>query len=179
MFASDVVLVSPKLRFSKDFCLRPSACLPKSASGAGGGGRRRLSPQPSLVATPVPTFDRRSVVMRALGSVPLLYRHEVMGREWAPHGEKVHVYLDVSGSMDAVIASVYGAVLDSLEFVHDRIHLFSTEVKDISLRQLSHGACESTGGTSISCVAGHIREHRVRRAVILTDGYVGTPYGVY
>ena len=143
----------------------------------GGDGRRRLSPQPSPVATPVPTFDRRSVVMRALGTVPLLYRHEVMGREWAPHGEKVHVYLDVSGSMSAVIASVYGAVLDSLEFVHDRIHLFSTKVEDISLRQLSHGVCESTGGTSINCVAGHIREHRVRRAVILTDGYVGTPCG--
>jgi len=143
----------------------------------GGGGPRRLSSQPSPVATPVPTFDRRSVVMRALGTVPLLYHHEVVGREWAPHGEKVHVYLDVSGSMDTVIASVYGAVLDSLEFVHDRIHLFSTEVKDISLRQLSYGACESTGGTSISCVAGHIREHRVRRAVILTDGYVGTPSG--
>ena len=143
----------------------------------GGGGPRRLSPRPSPVATPVPTFDRRSVVMRALGTVPLLYRHEVTGREWAPHDEKVHVYLDVSGSMDAVIASVYGAVLDSLEFVHGRIHLFSTEVKDISLRQLSYGACESTGGTSIGCVAEHIREHRVQKAVILTDGYVGIPIG--
>ena len=136
-----------------------------------------MSPQPSPVATPVPTFDRRSVVMRALGAVPLLYRHEVMGREWAPHGEKVHVYLDVSGSMGTVIASVYGAVLDSLEFVHNRIHLFSTEVEDISLRQLTHGVCESTGGTSIACVAGHIREHRVRQAVILTDGFVGAPCG--
>ena len=143
----------------------------------GGGGPRQLSPQPSPVATSVPTPDRRSVVMRAMGAVPLLYRHEVTGRDWAPHGEKVHVYLDVSGSMDTVVASVYGAVLDSLELVHDRIHLFSTEVKDISLRQLTHGVCESTGGTSIGCVAGHIREHRVRRAVILTDGFVGTPCG--
>ena len=42
---------------------------------------------------------------------------------------------------------------------------------------MSYGACESTGGTSIGCVAEHIREHRVQKAVILTDGYVGIPNG--
>jgi hypothetical protein len=34
--------------------------------------------------------------------------------------------------------------------------------------------CKSTGGTDIRCVTRHMARHRVRRAVLLTDGYVGS-----
>lgn len=49
---------------------------------------------------------------------------------------------------------------------------------EVSLPALRRGACRTTGGTDIHCVAAHMREHRVRRAVILTDGYVGRPAGL-
>jgi hypothetical protein len=59
--------------------------------------------------------------------------------------------------------------------VHPAVHLFSTRVHDVSLNGLQTGECRTTGGTSIECVAAHMRVHRVRRAVLLTDGWVGRP----
>jgi hypothetical protein len=80
-------------------------------------------------------------------------------------GEKVHVYIDVSGSMEIVLKALYGAVLDCQEFVHRTIHLFSTKVVDISLSELEAGKCHSTGGTDINCVAEHMaRNHVTTRA---------------
>jgi hypothetical protein len=92
-----------------------------------------------------------------------------------PTGERVHVYLDVSGSIGELKGALYGAVLDCQAFVHPIVHLFSTAVADVSLDALRRGECHSTGGTSIQCVAGHMREHRVQRAVLVTDGFVGAP----
>ncbi|NBY28447.1 MAG: hypothetical protein EBQ71_16700 [Betaproteobacteria bacterium] len=47
----------------------------------------------------------------------------------------------------------------------------------VSLAQLRQGVCQSTGGTSIDCVAEHMAKHRVRRALLITDGYVGKACG--
>ena len=92
-------------------------------------------------------------------------------------GERVHVYMDVSGSMDAVKKALYGAVLDCREYVHPTVHLFSTRIANVSLDELRRGVCKSTGGTDIACVAKHMSENRVRRSLIVTDGWVGTPRG--
>lgn len=90
----------------------------------------------------------------------------------------MHVYADVSGSMNELKAVLYGTILGCREFVHPRIHLFSTEVVDVTVNQLRKGECRSTGGTDIACVADHMRRNKVRRAVILTDGFVGVPSGM-
>src|SRR4030095_5792897 len=60
---------------------------------------------------------------------------------------------------------------------HPTVHLFSTAVHEVSLRQFAAGECGTTVGTDIACVAEHIRQHRIRRAVLLTDGCVGKPAG--
>jgi hypothetical protein len=130
-----------------------------------------------LIDTPLPGFDRRSVVLASLGAQPLLYTQGVRIRRPVPGGEKVHVYLDVSGSIGDLKGPLYGAVLDCRESVYPRVHLFSTEVADITLEELRRGVCRTTGGTDISCVAAHMRKKRIRRAVIITDGYVGKPAG--
>jgi hypothetical protein len=87
--------------------------------------------------------------------------------------ERVHVYVDVSGSMDAVIPLVYGALLPLMEYLEPRIHLFSTQVEDIRPRDLRAGVVKTTCGTAIHCVAAHILRRKVRRAVLVTDGWVG------
>lgn len=46
-----------------------------------------------------------------------------------------------------------------------------------TLGELSRGACKSTGGTAIACVAEHMAAKGIRRALIITDGWVGTPGG--
>jgi hypothetical protein len=143
-----------------------------------GNGQTRLIDEDRIVIdTPLPAFDRRYAVLTALGARPILFPARVAIRRPRLGGERVHVYLDVSGSIGSLKGPLYGAVLDCREFVHSRIHLFSTEVADITLDELPRGVCRTTGGTDIGCVASHMRANRVRRAAIITDGFTGKPAG--
>jgi hypothetical protein len=153
-------------------CLR---ALIRKVAGENGShrARRQLQPQAVTVESPLPVQDRRALVLRALVATPLLYRTPVDVLRSQPCGERVHVYLDVSGSVNEVKGALYGAILDCGDRVHPVVHLFSTEVADCSLAQLRRGWCKSTGGTDIRCVARHMAKHRVRRALIVTDGFVG------
>ena len=141
------------------------------------GRVRRIGDAAVSLPTPVPGLDRRSIVMRALGAQPLLYSAPSTLRRMSNAGERVHVYIDVSGSMRGIIGAVYGAVHDCREWVHPVLHLFSDSVSDASSREIDKGIVRSTGGTDIACVAGHMAANRVRRACIITDGWVGKPSG--
>ena len=134
---------------------------------------RRWVLAPLPVESPIPVPDRRAATCRALGLTPLLYRGEVPAWQRLPVQERVHVYVDVSGSMEGIKGALYGAVLDCEELVHPQVHLFSTEVAEVTPAQMRAGICRSTGGTDIRCVTRHMARHKVRRAVVLTDGHVG------
>jgi hypothetical protein len=127
--------------------------------------------------TPIPTLARRSLVLRALGHEPLLHPGVAAFRRRVPAGERVHVYLDVSGSMDRVLGALYAAIVDCAGLVVPTVHLYSTKIADITLAQLRAGHCKTTGGTGIGCVAEHMASHRVTRALLVTDGWVGRPLG--
>jgi hypothetical protein len=139
--------------------------------------RRAWREDTRAVETPIPGFQRRSLVLRAMGAQPLLHQASSPVRRWLPAGERVHVYLDVSGSIGGLKGALCGAVLDCAAFVHPQAHLFSTVVADVSLDGLRRGDCPTTDGTNISCVATHMKANRVRRAVIITDGFVGALAG--
>lgn len=124
--------------------------------------------------TVLPALDRKSNILRCLGLQPLLYTYEVPVR--ARFGiEKVHVYVDVSGSVFDFISSFYLAVLGCRELVQPEVHLFSTAVSEAAWEELLRGEVKTTRGTDINCVLAHMQRHRIRRAVILTDGAVGHP----
>ncbi len=137
----------------------------------------REGDDPTVILTPVPKYGRREVVLRSLGCQPMLFHDRLITRNARVGDEPVHVYVDVSGSIGNLRGSLYGAVLDCRELVAPAIHLFSTTVVDISLSQLRNGKCESTFGTSIHCVAEHMDAKKIKRAVLITDGYVGQPRG--
>jgi len=88
-------------------------------------------------------------------------------------GDTVHLYLDVSGSVGSFLEPLYAAVRGASQLIWRDVHLFSTDVVDVPIRDLTKRACQTTGGTSIVAVARHIRQNGVRRAVIVTDGEVG------
>lgn len=140
-----------------------------------GGATRRVADEDCAIVTPLPRHDRRAMVLSALGRPPLLYRGTVGVRRPRRVDPWVHLYLDVSGSVTHLQSALYGAVLDCRAVLHPAIHLFSTDVEDVSLASLRRGDCRTTGGTNIACVAAHARRHHVRRAVIVTDGHVGFP----
>ncbi len=149
----------------------------RKVAGFGPGAVRRLRLDTLEVPTPIPCLDRRSLVLHALGVDPLLHVGQVPWRHSVRSGERVHVYLDVSGSMDCVKGPLYGAVLDCQSLVNPTVHLFSTKVVDISLAELRLGVCKTDGGTDIACVATHMANNRVHRALLITDGWVGIPKG--
>ena len=91
--------------------------------------------------------------------------------------DRVRLYVDVSGSVLHFISDVIRAVLDCRDLVHPTVHLFSTTVSDARLPTLARGFLDTTLGTDIACVAQHAAAHRVRRAVIITDGMVGRARG--
>lgn len=167
-------IVSHRPRSSRSVLRR---LIHKVAGYGGTGSVRRLRVDVTQASTPIPGMARRSMILRALGEEPLLHPGEVAWRRKAPSGERVHVYLDVSGSMDAVKGALYGAVLDCEMLVHPVVHLFSSRVADISLAELRRGVCKSTGGTDIACVAEHMATNQVRRALLVSDGWVGKPRG--
>lgn len=135
---------------------------------------RRFHLDGMKAATALPALDRKSNILRFLGLQPLLYTWEVPVR--ARKGiDKVHLYIDVSGSVFDFISSFYMAALRCRELVQPQVHLFSTIVAETGWEDLLLGKVKSSWGTDINCVLEHMRRRRVRRAVILTDGAVGRP----
>ncbi len=130
-----------------------------------------------VVQTPLPSRARRDVVLGLLGSPILLHEGSVTTKGVTRAGERVHVYLDVSGSVSGLVGVLSAAILDCSAFVHPVVHAFSTVIADCSVADLRAGKFHTTGGTDVACIAEHARKHGVRRAVILTDGYVGKPVG--
>jgi len=124
----------------------------------------------------LPTLqDRRATVARALARNPLLYRRSLPNPR-GKAGRRAAVYLDVSGSMDAYLAPLYGALRALRTHVASEVHLFSTVVRTVPLGALCRGRVESTGGTDIGCVLEHALTIDAPRVLVVTDGYVGSPH---
>jgi hypothetical protein len=124
------------------------------------------------VCTPRPqASDRRALLQRTMGAEPLWWRgvcHQ-RGRQMAG---RVTAYLDVSGSMAPWLPILLDALTDAAALVRWPLFGFSTQVHPVTRAELAAGRYRSTGGTDIACVARHIVEARVPRAIIVTDGDV-------
>lgn len=119
-----------------------------------------------------PKVQRADFVRQALGVPTLLHPAEVIA-DRPVRRERVHLYLDVSGSMDGCLPLLYAALRPLAGLVHPAVHLFSTRVHDVELRELARGVRVTTGGTDVAPVTAHLLGQRIRRAVLLTDGWVG------
>lgn len=145
-------------------------------AGDGPDGRiRTLEEGTRSSISPMPSGSRRDVVLGLLGSPILLHEGRTPAPAPSRTGDRVHLYLDVSGSVMDIVPALSGAVTDCADLVHPIVHAFSTEIAETTLADLRKGAIRTTGGTDIACVAGHARDGRIRRAVIITDGFVGFP----
>ena len=142
------------------------------------GVTHELRPVDSPIQSAIPSFARRDLVMRSLGVNSLLFIHSLHTQQRTRDGDKVHVYVDVSASMDGLLESVYNAVRSCSLWVYQTVHLFSTQVFDVSYTDFTKGKMTTTGGTEIQCVAQHIADNHIKRACVVTDGYVGRPHGV-
>ena len=120
--------------------------------------------------TVVPTTSRREVFLMAGGCLPVFYETKRMGHGLREEG--VHLYLDVSGSLTETLPFIYGllrAIGD--ELASDRVYLFSTRVKEITIEELYRGKVSTSLGTDYDCVVDHARENQAQRILVITDGY--------
>lgn len=117
--------------------------------------------------------DRHAVVARAYGLDPMLYRRASLRR--GPRAGRARVFLDVSASMQEYVPLLYGALVSLRPFVHPELLLFSTRVAPLNMAKLAEGKFLTTGGTDIECVLKHVHARRIRKALVITDGYVGRP----
>ncbi len=115
--------------------------------------------------------DRRAHLQRLLGAEPLLWQGVVQQAGRQPAGQ-VAVYLDVSGSMAPWLPILLESLTEAAALLRWPLHGFSTEVHPVTRSELANGRFRSTGGTHIACVAKHMVDARVKRAVVITDGDV-------
>jgi hypothetical protein len=140
----------------------------------GGVARPRVDWAPVNSVLPYRTGpDRRADLRDAAGETALFHRIALQHHDRV-RGERVHVYVDVSGSMSDALPGVYAALVPLLDHVDPAIHLFSTDLVDVSHADLRRRLAVTTGGTEIGAVTAHVLARDIGRAVILTDGWVGT-----
>lgn len=147
------------------------ALLARTANGHDSGPwlRERVTVPSS---TPLPQGgDRRAQLLRLMGATPLLWNAETQQHALQRAGQ-VAVFLDVSGSMAAWLPVLLQTLNESAALVHWPLFGFSTVVHPLTRCDLAAGRVRSNGGTDIACVAEHLQQQRIRRAVILTDGDV-------
>lgn len=139
--------------------------------GSGNLTMANLKKQTTLL--PYPTLpDRRASVIKHFGVSPLFYKGEVMKINKQRVGY-IHVYLDVSGSMNDYLETIFGSLKSVMNVLYPKIHVFSTEVHEHTPKEILSGTYSTTGGTDINCAVEHIMKNKIKKAIIITDGYVG------
>jgi len=140
--------------------------------------RRLLVPQglkqhdhdgtPRTVELPwLSTTDRRALLRSTWSAMMPFSRHQ----QPTPTNGGVHVYLDVSGSMDKLLPPLIAVLNAHAAWIQPPLWAFSTEVHPATLRR-GKLATHTTGGTELACVYAHLRKTKAHRALVITDGYV-------
>jgi hypothetical protein len=139
--------------------------------------RRHLEPARGAPRTPVPVSARlpvlsssdRRAFLRATWS-PFLPEAQWTAVVQRPSG-RAHVYLDVSGSMNAEMPLIVALLGRLSRWIRRPFWAFSTEVGPAVIDGGVLKA-ETSGGTSLACVLDHLALTRPASAVIVTDGHV-------
>jgi hypothetical protein len=130
-----------------------------------------------------PSRDRRAAVRRFVarslgGSHLLLYRSESTRVRSTPDG-RTAIYLDVSGSMSGVLERLHASLVPLRRLIAPKVFVFSTVVEELQREKFMRGHIRTTGGTSVDPVLEHLTAEacagRVRKAVLLTDGWFCPP----
>ena len=148
--------------------------------------RRHLLPDPKSIARepadahftlPVLSPGDRRAVLKSLWS-PFVPNAQWETTHPARAGS-AHVYLDVSGSMDAEMPLIVALLGRLRPYIRRPFWAFSNVVAPARIEK-GRLFTETTGGTSLSCVLAHVARTKPQAAIVVTDGYIETldPRGV-
>jgi hypothetical protein len=140
--------------------------------------RRHLLPDPRSAARepssrsyslPVLSPGDRRATLRSLWS-PFLPDARWETDHTARAGS-AHVYLDVSGSMNAEMPLVVALLGRLSTYIRRPFWAFSNVVAPARIEQ-GRLIANTTGGTSMGCVLDHVARTKPRAAIVVTDGYI-------
>ncbi|MCL4255665.1 MAG: VWA domain-containing protein [Anaerolineae bacterium] len=127
---------------------------------------------------PNPHGDRMIHARQALGAPETLWAQPITIRARTPdRPSRAFIYLDVSGSMNNILAQCMYLIRPYLARKQAELYQFSTVVHPMKFAEIKEGQITGTGGTDINCVFKHLLDMspRVDRVLIFTDGMVGAP----
>jgi len=134
-----------------------------------GGVKPTIQEQFVLQRGVVPAPGRKEIFLLEGGYHPVFYDNNAFDRSESEN--RVHIYIDVSGSISDYIHLLFGLVAHAGDLVGEPVYLFSNKVCEASLRELKAGEYKTTFGTDIDCVARHALEHKFHKILIITDGF--------
>ena len=140
--------------------------------------RRHLLPDPQSIARepsprsftlPVLSPGDRRAALRSLWS-PFLpdARWET---EHTARAGSAHVYLDVSGSMNAEMPLLVALLGRLTPYIRRPFWAFSNVVAPARIEQ-GRLIANTTGGTSLGCVLAHVARTKPKAAIVVSDGYI-------
>ncbi len=143
--------------------------------------RRAVHEIASESSTFLPSWTDRTHEAReiALGEALLWRTQTAIRRPVCRDRRKTFVYLDVSGSLSAKVATLADAIEPFFRKGLCTVHVFSTVVAETTVKDLSAARFRTTGGTDIDCVFEHAlslpARKRPKSIVVVTDGFTGSP----
>lgn len=126
-------------------------------------------PQQKKTRQPIPTSpSKRDLFLVSIGQTPTIWnsRKTIVNQK----NTGVAVYLDVSGSVYSFLPRIC-ALISKIRKELNVVYGFSNKVIEHTVEQIRKGIIESTGGTDFDCVAEHILDNKITKAIIFTDGY--------
>jgi hypothetical protein len=126
-------------------------------------------PAPRRFTLPVLSPGDRRAALRALWS-PFL-PDACWETEHTERAGSAHVYLDVSGSMNAEMPLIVALLGRLTAYIRRPFWAFSNVVAPARIEE-GRLVAATTGGTSMSCVLEHVARTRPRAAIVVTDGYI-------
>jgi predicted metal-dependent peptidase len=85
--------------------------------------------------------------------------------------DSVNIYLDVSGSMDEEIDALIALLHNFRKIIRYPLWVFSDDVYPAEFKNKKL-VYKTTNGTQIACVFDHIRKNKIKKCLIVTDGYI-------
>jgi len=116
----------------------------------------------------VPFPGRREAFLLAARWWPVFFPNVLQAPD--EDEQRVHLYIDTSGSTRRLWSFLYGLVLHLHDEIGDPVYLFSNAVAPVGIADLRAGRVLTTGGTDFDCVAEHALSRRFRRILVATDG---------
>jgi hypothetical protein len=117
--------------------------------------------------TVVPNYrDRRATFGLATGIYTPFYKNYKTKKDFGA----CIPYVDVSGSMNVWVETIYSVINSNQEFFNDIIYLFSTSIYPVTKDEFKEGK-RGTGWGTDDCWIEHAVENGFSKLVVFTDGW--------